>query len=61
MMPSELVQKLAKDMTSWLNSLSMEGVVMQERTLETFIVRWLLDNNVTVSCVPITMPCLQTC
>ena len=54
MMPSELVQKLAKDMTSWLNSPSMERVVMQEITLETFIVRWLLDNNVTV------LPCLQT-
>ena len=59
MMPSELVQKLVKDMTPWLNSPSMEGVIIQERTLETFIVHWLLDNNVTIKeCV---MPPVCNC
>jgi hypothetical protein len=48
MKSSELIKKLAEDMTSWLNSPQLEGVIMNEVTLEGFILRWMLDNDTTI-------------
>lgn len=47
--PSELARKLAEALAEFVNRRDFEGICMNSPTLNSFIVGWLLDNNITLT------------